>query len=208
MMKKYLVLVVAMLLVASVAYAGIVGSKHDMRSYVSGEGTTQVCVFCHVPHNAVTTSTAPLWNHTDTSTASFGVYTSATISGATSQPAGVSRACLSCHDGTVAVNSLVQAPSDGNAGTLRTLTGTALVGTDLSNDHPVSITYRNDLDSGLRAPTGTTVVNGAVTAQLYGTASPYTVECASCHLVHDPTNTPFLRVANTNSQLCTACHLK
>jgi predicted CXXCH cytochrome family protein len=207
MMKKYLVLVVAMLLVASVAYAGtIVGSKHDMRGYVSGEGTTQVCVFCHVPHNGNTTTGGPLWNHTDTGS-TFGVYTSATLNGTTSQPAGISRACLSCHDGTVAVNSLLTAPKDGSAGTLISISGAALLGTDLSNDHPVSITYRDDQDSGLRAKTSSQVVGPSWTAQLFG-STPYTVECASCHAVHDPTVTPFLRVANTNSQMCTTCHLK
>jgi len=206
MMKKSLLLVIAMLLIAGVAFgATIVSSKHDMRSYVSGETTTQVCVFCHVPHNA-NTSLGPLWNHTDTA-ATFGVYTSSTLNGAMGQPAGVSRACLSCHDGTVAVNSLIQAPKDGTAGTLISISGAALLGTDLSNDHPVSITYRDDLDTGLRAKTTSTVAGPSWTAQLYG-STPYTVECASCHAVHDPTVTPFLRIANTNSQMCTTCHLK
>ena len=208
-MKKALLLVIAILLVAGAAYGAgtIVGSKHDIRGYVTGETTTQVCVFCHVPHNAATSWGGPLWNHANTAS-TFGLYTSATLQGATSQPSGVSRACLSCHDGTVAVNSLINAPKDGTVGTLISMTGTALLGTDLTNDHPVSITYRQDLDSGLRANTGATVPGPAFTAQLYGTASPYTVECASCHAVHDPTNTPFLRIANTNSQLCTTCHLK
>lgn len=208
-MKKALLLVIAMLLVAGAAYGAgtIVGSKHDVRGYITGETTTQVCVFCHVPHNAATSWGGPLWNHANTAS-TFGLYQSATLNGTTSQPSGVSRACLSCHDGTVAVNSLINAPADGSVGTLISMTGTALLGTDLTNDHPVSITYRQDLDSGLRANTGATVPGPAFTAQLYGTVSPYTVECASCHAVHDPTNVPFLRIANNNSQLCTTCHLK
>lgn len=209
-MKKALLLVIAILLVAGAAYGAgtIVGSKHDIRGAIADETTTQVCVFCHVPHNAATSWGGPLWNHTDTAS-TFGLYQSATLQGATSQPSGVSRACLSCHDGTVAINSLINAPKDGTAGTLTTMAaGPARLGTDLTNDHPVSITYRQDLDSGLRANTGATVPGTAWTAQLYGTASPYTVECASCHAVHDPTNVPFLRIANTASQMCTTCHLK
>jgi len=208
-MKKALLLVIAILLVAGAAYgAGIVGSKHDIRGYVTGETTTQVCVFCHVPHNAATSWGGPFWNRANTA-ATFKIYTSPTLDGATSQPSGVSRACLSCHDGTVAVNSLINAPKDGTAGTLTSMAaGPALLGTDLSNDHPVTITYRPDLDKSLRLNVGATVPGPVWTAQLYGTASPYTVECASCHAVHDPTNTPFLRIANTTSQLCTTCHVK
>ncbi len=210
-MKKSLLLVIAVLLIAGVAYGAgtIVNSKHDMRGFITDETTTQVCVFCHVPHNASTVTAAPLWNHTDTA-ATFGLYASATLQGATSQPAGVSKACLSCHDGTIAVNSLLNQPMDGTRGTLVSLTSTsgAYLGTDLTNDHPVSITYRSDLDNGLRANSSATVPGPAYTAQLYGTASPYTVECASCHSVHDPTYTPFLRTTNNNSQLCTTCHLK
>lgn len=196
-----------MLLVAGAAYGAgtIVGSDHDMRGYLTDETTTQVCVFCHVPHNAATSWGGPLWNHANTA-ATFKIYTSPTLDGATSQPSGVTRACLSCHDGTIAVNSLINAPKDGGVGTLTTMTGSAVLGTDLSNDHPVSITYRPDLDSSLRLNVGATVPGPAWTAQLYGTASPYTVECASCHAVHDPTNSPFLRIANTTSQMCTTCH--
>jgi predicted CXXCH cytochrome family protein len=34
------------------------------------------------------------------------------------------------------------------------------------------------------------------------------VECPTCHAVHDPTNTPFLRTANGGSTLCLKCHDK
>jgi len=33
------------------------------------------------------------------------------------------------------------------------------------------------------------------------------VQCGSCHNVHNNTNTPFLRISNVNSALCTTCHL-
>lgn len=215
-MKKILLLTVAMVLVASVAFgATIVGSRHDLSTANQANG--QVCVFCHTPHNA-NTSAGPLWSHS-TSQATFSIYTSATLNGTISQPSGTSKACMGCHDGTVGVGVISNGRSAGSYSVTghdgassyavgAKLSGGALLGTDLRDDHPVSITYRNDLDAELRAPTGATVVNGGNTLQLYGTASPYTVECASCHSVHTNTNVPFLRISNTNSALCTTCHLK
>ncbi|NTU41693.1 MAG: cytochrome c3 family protein [Nitrospirales bacterium] len=219
-MKKVVIAAVATLLVAGTAFATtIVNSKHDMRGSqgrVGNATSTQVCVYCHAPHGGSTE--APLWNHS-MSTATYQLYASSTIQGSASQPSGVSKACLSCHDGTVAVNSVAVMPRDGNLGSaakspftnlkLDTANdGTIYLGTDLRNDHPVSITYRQDLDNTLRANTNAAVVNGAITLPLFGTATPYTVECGSCHNVHDPANTPFLRAANSNSQLCLTCHLK
>ncbi len=219
-MKKIILLTVAMVLVASVAFgATIVGSRHDLSS--SGVANGQVCVFCHTPHNA-NTSAGPLWSHS-TSQATFSVYTSGTIQGTISQPSGTSKACMGCHDGTVGVGVISNGRSKGSYAATghdsaadyaagAKMSGGALLGTDLRDDHPVSITYLPGAgagqDAGLRANTGATVVNGSNTLQLYGTASPYTVECASCHSVHTNTNVPFLRVSNTNSALCTTCHLK
>jgi predicted CXXCH cytochrome family protein len=137
------------------------------------------------------------------------MYSSATINGTVAAtPSGVSLACLGCHDGTVAVNNLVNQPNLGSTGnpTFLTNASTALLDTDLRNDHPISITY-NTADTGLRANANATVTNGGNTLQLFGTG-PYTVECGSCHQVHDNTNVPFLRIPNTNSQLCLVCHDK
>lgn len=201
--KLSLVIAAAMLLIAGVAYgATIVGSSHDIRSQTGG-ATTEVCIFCHTPHNASTTLPVVLWNHAAT-TATYQLYQSATLQGTVSQPSGVSKACLSCHDGTVAVNAL----QGGTLGTAQFVSGGARLGTNLQSHHPVSVTYRNDLDPGLRTPTGSNIASGSVSLPLFGTATPFSVECGSCHNVHDPANAPFLRVANTNSQMCTTCHLK
>ncbi len=206
-MKKILILTVALLMITGVAYgATIVGSAHDLRG-VGGGTTTQVCVFCHTPHNASAAIPVVLWNHAPT-TATYTIYASATLKGTVSQPSGVSKACLSCHDGSIAVNSLVNAPADGTAGTASLMTGAARLGTNLQAHHPVSVTYRADLNNTLRTVTGSNVVNGGVTLPLFGTAAPFAVECGSCHNVHDPVNTPFLRVNNTGSQMCIACHIK
>ena len=134
-----LVAVVALVMVVSLSWAAsIVTSKHDMStgggSSTYGGGTSQVCIFCHTPHNALSTI-VPLWNHT-TTTQTFAMYTSSTLNAVmTGQPGNVSKACLSCHDGTVAVDSY------GGATGSHLITGTALLGTDLTNDHPIGFTY-------------------------------------------------------------------
>ena len=40
----------------------IVGSDHDLSSKV-GNVDSQVCIFCHTPHNAPSAAGRPLWNH-------------------------------------------------------------------------------------------------------------------------------------------------
>jgi predicted CXXCH cytochrome family protein len=225
-MKRTLFTVFAILAIAGVASAAtVVGSRHDLRAVgggtATGNGLTEVCVVCHTPHQATTANAQdPLWNHTGTSTAAFGVYASATLNATPTNIGGsamgsqsVSMLCMSCHDGTISVLSMYNPP---NAGT-PTVTAIASridtngriisnsnVGTDLSDDHPVNFTYNAALvtadgGTGLADPT-----SGTVSPLLFAG----TVQCASCHDVHDPTNTPFLRMSNAASALCLTCHLK
>ncbi|MFA5353254.1 MAG: cytochrome c3 family protein [Thermodesulfovibrionales bacterium] len=218
-MKKVLLAAVSTLLVAGIAYGGtIVGSKHDFAGgpmastyNTNATPTKQVCVFCHVPHNGGTAG-APLWNHTS-STATYTLYDntySATIDGtvAAGGPGAVSKACLSCHDGSVAIASVVNQPRDGGISGTAKINAQFNLGTDLRNDHPVGITYEPAKDVMLNANTNATVVGAAATLPLYGGTAPYTVECASCHNVHDPVNVPFLRASNAASALCVTCHIK
>lgn len=77
----------------------------------------EVCVYCHTPHGAQN-SNAPLWNRTLPTTGNYTPYSSTTIDtngGVIPQPDGVSLACLSCHDGTIAVDSIINAPGSGTA---------------------------------------------------------------------------------------------
>ena len=63
----------------------IVGSIHDF-SDDGWSGTTEICVVCHTPHNALTESEAnagsgqlgPLWNRTLTAVTNYSLYTSLT----------------------------------------------------------------------------------------------------------------------------------
>lgn len=75
----------------------------------------EVCVYCHTPHGANTTINAPLWNRTNPAT-SYTVYslTGSQSSGNTvTQPGANSLTCLSCHDGTLAVDSIINMPGSG-----------------------------------------------------------------------------------------------
>lgn len=223
-MKKMILLTIALVfVVAGVASAGtVVDSAHDMRTYFTGTGSTatsQVCVYCHTPHMPAGRTQDPLWNHSLSTNGSYLVYTSSTMNAAptamTGSDGSVGSLCMSCHDGTVAVNSLWKQPVDLPVGSTRSgignnilsatnqiaSTASGYIGTDLSNDHPVNFTYDNNLilqDTTLKAPSSTGL-------PLFGNSS---VQCATCHNVHDPANKPFLRKANTNSGLCLSCHSK
>ncbi len=217
-MKKMLIytLIVAVAVVfSSVMYAAVVTSAHDF-SVSSGPGTIvdsnvdYVCVFCHTPHQSGTT-VDPLWNHTLSATASYGVYDSTTFDGAATIAdigggTSVSNLCMSCHDGTVAVGSLYNDPNAFAAPDAVAIPGgsTAMLGTDLTNDHPVNFDYdaAQLLDSELVASAGGMV--GGV-APLFGT----TMQCASCHDPHGVTGVDtFLLIDNTGSALCLTCHVK
>ncbi len=85
------------------------------------------------------------------------------------------------------------------------MTGSPLLGTDLSNDHPISFTYDAGLagtDGGLVTPASASQVVAGI--PLYSAK----LECGSCHNVHNNANGDFLRVANTGSALCFKCHNK
>ncbi len=184
--------------VAGAQAASIVGSLHDMTATSWGAGG-QICVYCHAPHNTQASTIAPLWNHGSTS-ATFTPYSSSTLNATVGQPDGYSKACLSCHDGTVAIDTYGT-----QTGTHSITSGTKFIGTDLSNDHPVSFTYDAALataDGGLVSPTSASLVVTGI--PLYAGK----MQCSSCHAVHDPVNGHFLRVNNAASALCLKCHAK
>ena len=112
------------------------GTKHNLAANtdIVSTGTTEVCVFCHTPHGGrtdVAGGGAPLWNRALPPSAEFTNYTSPNFDndqGAeTVGPKGVSLACLSCHDGTIALDALINAPGSGgfNATNKSPLTGTS-----------------------------------------------------------------------------------
>jgi len=202
-----------------VVYSDVTSSKHNLGSTgtMTDKSTNEdeVCVFCHTPHAA--NPSVPLWNHTQ-SAGGWTPYSSSTLQSSPGTPSGISALCLSCHDGSVAVNSLVNPPNDlGGAnptmGSGNELNGAFQIaagrptnfGSDLSNDHPVSFVYDATLassDGSLNTPDSTSWVDAGQTVPLFGGS----VECASCHDPHDTTNTPFLVKSNAGSALCKTCH--
>jgi len=218
--------------------SAIVGSAHDLTTYTwtaSGGTTassiaTNLCFFCHITHKTATmgstgtSASSPgymAWNHTLSSQASYGVYSSDTFnallsaSGATITDLGssnntstptVSNLCLSCHDGTVALANFYN-PSLGlpslnsdwynGHGTLPGSTSmySGMQVTDLTKSHPVNFTYTAALATAaggtILSPSSLTSVDGAGAVPLYGGTG--LMECTTCH---DPHNGTFLKVTN------------
>jgi predicted CXXCH cytochrome family protein len=222
-MKKYVsIILVCVLVMAISALSGVDQTKHNFTSQTYSPnaffyGTRQVCVFCHTVHNADQTL-GTLWNHEDNPAQTYNMYSSNTLDMIqASKPHEGSLVCLSCHDGTIAVNALNNLPGPEGAGSYGTPGGSALdgsgkltsssnayVGWDLPDDHPVGITYDASRDpTGFVAKTGvpTSYPDRLLSEDLY-------VECSSCHDPHDNTNSNFLVISNENSNLCTKCHTK
>jgi predicted CXXCH cytochrome family protein len=201
---------------AAAIAAGIAGTKHDFQNATwntnaAGVKDGQICRPCHAPHNA--NSSTLLWNHTQ-STAVYELYASTTMKAGLTQPGGTSKLCLSCHDGTIALDNYSgrgQASTGtpinpmGNLGgvTRYQAPGTAYLG----DDHPIGFIYDAALASAkgfMVTPSSTNLVSTGV--PLYGGK----LECSTCHDVHNTAGFPkFLRVKNTNgSNMCEKCHTK
>ncbi len=127
----------------------------DSSRTVQATNESQICAFCHTPHKATQQGMAPIWNR-KLSGQTYTPYKSTSIDALDiGQPNTKSKLCLSCHDGTLAIGSvnvlnrqenpsvtMVGTSTDGTmpAG-LGARTGfTRRLGTDLTNDHPISFT--------------------------------------------------------------------
>jgi predicted CXXCH cytochrome family protein len=202
--RKALEITACLVVACSLVWAqGITGSDHDFSS--NGWSGGKICEVCHTPHNANTTlQDAPLWNH-ELTTATFTLYSSGTVDATLGQPDGASKLCLSCHDGTVAIDNY----GDQTNGT-NFVGGGELIGTDISNDHPISFTYDATLasaDGGLHDPTtANSGLGGTIEEDLLISGK---MQCSSCHDVHNSTGIGHLLVkSNASSALCLTCHNK
>ena len=222
-MKKFLVLFLALAIVAgfsAVSWAGIEGSVHDLRTETGANG--QICIVCHAPHGNQSVFGAPLWNHAVTAQ-TFTMYSSDSLDAVVpgDLPDGNSKLCMSCHDGVTSIDAF-----GGSTGS-RQITGDANLTTDLSDDHPISFVYNAALattDGALENPESATVTIGTggdrqatgtiEEVMLSGTAGGATVECSSCHSVHNDfvaggaAGTALLKIQADVSAICQACHLK
>ena len=199
-----------------VAAQTIVGSPHDLSTGNGGTNATdEVCVFCHTPHFAAdaAASASPLWNRNDPVSTTFAMYSSPTLDMTiAADPQGISLACLSCHDGATALDSLINPPSGFFVTGALMTNPVAVVGVDgLTNDHPISVTYDAALDVGFNAAVAGKIGGSLPLFRAPGvtTGDGDQVECGSCHNPHDwSTHGQFLRVSNAASALCTLCHIK
>lgn len=167
----------------------------------------QICQPCHTPHNAQLTSESALWNRASSTAAytmytgfHFGVKVGTTYTGyGLTVPDGISVLCLSCHDGSIGLGQF------GGQTATNYMTGGALLTTDLSNDHPISFVYDSVVAGGVWALTHTYSGTKTVSSLLDANGK---VQCSSCHGVHSNSNGYQLKMSNTGSALCLACHKK
>jgi Zn-finger protein len=206
------------------------GSPHNFTDNEAGEppevgaggwnGRQEICRVCHVPHDhnrsEMYGEVGLLWNH-KLSDATYTMYDSGTLDGSqASQPTGIAKMCLACHDGTVGIDTF-----DKYAGGNVFIgdydadfqTPGALYAGDLGKTHPISIVYDEVADSDLNPKTDPMGGSGSIEDVLEGGT---VVQCSSCHDVHDQAGesvpgTHLLRVAQTGgapSGLCLTCHDK
>ena len=226
------------------ARAGVVAMSH-----VAFSDYGSPCVYCHIPPdksgsaapgNAADTEQSieatlkqgaalggnPSWNRFLPDPDSYNLYDSRSLENKVRTPSPISLLCLSCHDGTMALDMTVFKPNGWNnsqdaALHVRLNGGDDLMscgkchngqvahsieikhlGTDLRNDHPISMQYAglNSKDADFWAPDSRYGFDNGV--KLYDGK----VECATCHNVHDPDINLLLRA--TSDRLCETCHIK
>jgi len=243
----------------SATESNVAESLHNLSAGGPGgtkaQSESQVCVFCHTPHGATAEPGAPLWNR-QLSGQTYTTYTSSSldavaIAGQLDQPAGSSRLCLSCHDGTLAIGQVNVRGGQQNVSIAMTGTGaggvmpsgagvdsgyTRSLGTDLSNDHPISLTFDTNLatvDGELWDPAVAAHIGVRAPGQRFdvpleatGALGEAQLQCASCHDPHvidplSPVSIKFLRLNRfqqsdpapgafdrDRDMLCLGCHDK
>jgi predicted CXXCH cytochrome family protein len=189
------------LLLVGVTEAEVDKTVHNLAVRVnknSGDGEpVKSCIFCHTPHNA--NPTRALWNRALPAN-SYKLYESPTLEAVLDQPTGSSRLCLSCHDGTIALEDLRVKPVGAKLA-LGYLAGKKSLGTDLSDDHPISFTYNSVLAQRKGELADPAVLPPNIAVDRSGQ-----LQCTSCHDPHEDRNPKFLVADNKFSQLCVSCH--
>lgn len=240
-------------LVEYTAGTGITTSPHNMNLYLplasgganTGDPSHQICKFCHTPHNTVSTGQSgynPLWNR-EVTTQTFLPYNGLLAEDYMSDPTyldkspslqavidpadmmdGPSRLCMTCHDGTTAIDSY-----SGKMGSFTPTsqevvlapTGVAPsgdIGGNLMDDHPIGFSYSMVAAQDAKIRPATVNIGwvpasdrkcSQVSELLYKGDK---LTCASCHDVHNTTaktaDKPLLRVKLEGSKLCLTCHDK
>lgn len=209
--------------------SGIYQSAHDIRQSMKlDEVQDRLCAYCHTPHHAITTDLGPLWSHAR-SEQTPAPYSSPSFDGKGIDIAdpyvGDTRLCMSCHDGTVAVDSYYGITGQNMIPTGSTFGDNPNLGTDMSQNHPIGFDLLTvisegkspNLNTGLNANStylGNANTTVTVGSRLFGNSI---MTCRTCHDVHNQkndtsnsiktgTNHYFLLGGQLNSALCITCH--
>jgi predicted CXXCH cytochrome family protein len=214
------------------------GTVHNGMNYVANPADTlnRICIFCHAPHNAYRLASAPggagpqapvefdylpLWNHTLQNNLAYIMYengpgapqngpkaSQAILNGMV--PNSTSLLCLSCHDGSVAVNSWGNADQVSQSTGTTTIAPSYVIGLDmyLGNHHPIGFDYDTVqlADTEIRSSATQMTRTSTISDHLYNG----TLQCGSCHDVHNKGNSgeKLLWRSDQNSELCLTCHDK
>lgn len=218
--RQWLLLVTAILVslpAVAARESDVANTRHNLSA--SGTGTVkavsqdEVCVFCHTPHGAklVSGQATPLWNRSF-NTGTYVMYNSTSFQATIdANPGGASKLCLSCHDGTLAIGTLANAPGPGLGGAV-SMTGTGAggvmpsgsgastgftrnLGLNLTNDHPISFKY----DAALASSDGE-LIDPDVAGDHLGTRNHSAGLRPIVPLIQDQAG-----VGNAKLQ-CTSCH--
>lgn len=229
---------------------GVANTPHNLSTttfepWYQSSNEDEICIFCHTPHGG--SLNGPLWNKALPNATSFTHYASATLS---TQVGAANRAvsnesllCLACHDGTVSIYQVINASNrtgaqpvsdwnvDGKLFALFPDDGVygGYIGTDLSDDHPISFLYEPVRTDALKPKNVSSLREIGAAEGLgvrffpeNGAIGDKRVECSSCHDPHvdylaygplgpqtgDERYRPFLITPNNGSALCLACHIK
>jgi len=220
---------------------GVANTIHNMSStsasLYASDNEGEICIFCHTPHGGA--NSTPLWNKALPDGTAYTLYSSATLTAAagdTTRPIqSESLLCLSCHDGSLAINRVLN-PNNVTGGQPTIIGGDLTIqgfpggaspwigssptnlfsNSDLSDDHPVSFSYAAAYTEEAATTQGLRDVTTAegLGVRFFGGAAAR-LECSSCHDPHvdypgvaGAGYDPFLITPNTGSALCLACHIK
>ncbi len=194
----------------------------------------RICVYCHAPHNTFKLAQVdgidyiPLWNHVVT-TQTYNLYSNGANNpsslqhksdamiqlGSVGKPGGVSRLCLSCHDGSVAANAYGQTGKSSSVGAADKTIGAVAGydkyviggGGDLTNHHPIGMDYDVVVGTDDEIKAKTSAMGTQTIGDLLWAGK---MECTTCHDVHNTKNSgdKFIWIEDTNSAFCMACHDK
>ncbi len=188
---------------------GIQNSPHDLRS-VTVPGwpaieAERVCFYCHTPHTANASARVAV---------SFQTYSNVPV--APGQPGSVSRICLGCHDGSIAVSIYGYVPPGAiaNSSRGRSTAGIELAGTrlDLAEHHPIGFDYDVVVSKDSEIRPATSELRGANPSRMTIEDLLWSgrMECTTCHDVHNTRNEgrKLIWVEDGQSNFCFTCHNK